>query len=256
MEAAHPAHSTKERGRRRELASREHTTPSRVRISSNHHRSTARIGLTDTAARSDPIMKKHNALARRLLDRQDDYLRFTQDLRIPPDNNGSERDIRMIKLRQKVSGCLRTLTGAKQISAAISEATCPPLPNMAGTSSTPSSCSPRGLATRPHLTSYVRTARWRRASSRFRSDCRSPGWVRQFDIDARCRRYLGWSGSVWSEVLACPDATQVGASVIRRRVCGGQPTSYRGDQGSSRFLLPPLAKRRSDPVSIPGLISS
>ena len=85
------------------------------------YRSTARIGLTDTAARSDPIMKKHNALARRLLDRQDDYLRFTQDLRVPPDNNGSERDIRMIKLRQKVSGCLRTLTARD--SSAPSEAT-------------------------------------------------------------------------------------------------------------------------------------
>jgi hypothetical protein len=62
-------------------------------------------------------MAKHNALAQRLLDRQDDYLRFTTDWRIPPDNNGSERDIRMIKLRQKVSGCLRTLTGAKQFCA-------------------------------------------------------------------------------------------------------------------------------------------
>jgi hypothetical protein len=62
-------------------------------------------------------MRKHNALARRLLDRQDDYLRFTTDWRIPPDNNGSERDIRMIKLRQKVSGCLRTLTGARQFCA-------------------------------------------------------------------------------------------------------------------------------------------
>jgi transposase len=63
------------------------------------------------------MMSKHNALARRLLDRQDDYLRFTTDRRIPADNNGSERDIRMIKLRQKVSGCLRTLTGAKQFCA-------------------------------------------------------------------------------------------------------------------------------------------
>ncbi|HEX3780830.1 MAG TPA: transposase [Pseudonocardiaceae bacterium] len=50
-------------------------------------------------------------------DRQDDYLRFTRNWRIPPDNNGSERDIRMIKLRQKVSGCLRTLTGARQFCA-------------------------------------------------------------------------------------------------------------------------------------------
>ena len=81
------------------------------------YRSAAQIGLTQTAARTSKVMRKHNALARRLLDRQDDYLRFTTDWRIPPDNNGSERDIRMIKLRQKVSGCLRTLTGARQFCA-------------------------------------------------------------------------------------------------------------------------------------------
>jgi transposase len=81
------------------------------------YRSAAQLGITQTAARSDTVMNKHNALARRLIDRQDDYLRFTTDWRIPADNNGSERDIRMIKLRQKVSGCLRTLTGAKQFCA-------------------------------------------------------------------------------------------------------------------------------------------
>lgn len=81
------------------------------------YRSAAQIGLTHTAARSDALMRKHHALARRLLDRQDDYLRFITDWRIPPDNNGSERDIRMIKIRQKVSGCLRSLTGAKQFCA-------------------------------------------------------------------------------------------------------------------------------------------
>jgi transposase len=81
------------------------------------YRSAAQIGLRDTAVRANPVMRKHHALARRLLDRQGDYLRFTTDWRIPPDNNGSERDIRMIKLRQKVPGCLCTLTGARQFCA-------------------------------------------------------------------------------------------------------------------------------------------
>jgi transposase len=81
------------------------------------YRDAAKIGLAETSARSTKLMQKQNALARRLLKREDDYLRFTTDIRIPPDNNGSERDIRMIKLRQKVSGCLRTLTGAEQFCA-------------------------------------------------------------------------------------------------------------------------------------------
>ena len=80
-------------------------------------RSAALIGVAQTAARSGPLMKKHNALARRLRDRQDDYLRFTRDFRAPPDNNGTERDIRMAKLKQKISGCLRTMTGARQFCA-------------------------------------------------------------------------------------------------------------------------------------------
>ena len=48
-----------------------------------------------------------------LLSRQDGYLRFTG----PPDNNGCQRDIRMTKLKQKVSGCRRTLAGARQFRA-------------------------------------------------------------------------------------------------------------------------------------------
>jgi transposase len=77
-------------------------------------RSAVLAGASQTAARSGALMKKHNALARRLRDRQDDYLRFTADFRAPPDNNGAERDIRMAKLKQKISGCLRTMTGARQ----------------------------------------------------------------------------------------------------------------------------------------------
>ena len=64
----------------------------------HHYRSAALIGADQTAARSDKLMKKRNALAHRLINRQDDYLRFTNDWRVVPDNNGSERDIRMIKL--------------------------------------------------------------------------------------------------------------------------------------------------------------
>jgi transposase len=83
----------------------------------HRYRAAAQMGITQNTARSDALMRKHHALARRLIDRQDDYLRFIHDWRVPPDNNGAERDIRMIKLRQKVSGCLRTLTGAQQFCA-------------------------------------------------------------------------------------------------------------------------------------------
>ncbi len=83
----------------------------------HRYRSAAQLGVTATSTRSSKLMAKHNALARRLIDRQDDYLRFTRDPRVPFDNNAAEREIRMIKLRQKVSGCLRTVTGAEQFCA-------------------------------------------------------------------------------------------------------------------------------------------
>ncbi|MEU8804885.1 IS66 family transposase [Spirillospora sp. NPDC048819] len=80
-------------------------------------RSAARLGIKATAARATAVDKDHNALARRLLARHHDHLRFTLDARVPFDNNAAEREIRMVKLRQKVSGCLRTLTGARQFTA-------------------------------------------------------------------------------------------------------------------------------------------
>jgi transposase len=81
------------------------------------YRAATQIGATTTAARSSTIEKKHHALAQRLISREADYLRFTTNPDVPFDNNAAEREIRMIKLRQKVSGCLRTLTGANQFAA-------------------------------------------------------------------------------------------------------------------------------------------
>jgi transposase len=47
-------------------------------------RSAVLAGASQTATGSGALMKKHHALARRLRDRQDDYLRFTRDWQIPP----------------------------------------------------------------------------------------------------------------------------------------------------------------------------
>jgi transposase len=75
------------------------------------------LGRGATAGRTTKLERKYHALFARLHNRWQDYQRFVNDPAVPWDNNAAEQTIRMPKLRTKVSGCLRTLSGAEEFAA-------------------------------------------------------------------------------------------------------------------------------------------
>ena len=72
-----------------------------------------RLGALPARHQPGSVHRDAYNLLRRLRDQRDEVTRYWVDPAVSFDNNQAERDLRMAKLQQKISGCFRTFAGAK-----------------------------------------------------------------------------------------------------------------------------------------------